>query len=112
MARRRDRLAGKRLEPFGATQKRGKQYEKERKLKNRIHELEQELAGNLTALANLNASKVDAERKARDAQPTENQLNALRRIAHVPLTKIVELKLEAPALVIAEWVLALERSRQ
>ena len=102
----------RRPEPFGATKKRGKQFERERKLKNRIAELEGELAGNLTALANLTAAKVDAERRARDARPDENQLNSLRRIVHVPLTKLVELNLQAPALVIAEWLLALEKARQ
>ena len=102
----------KRLEPFAATKARGRQNAATRKLLNRIHELETELAAVQRREAHAHARAEDAERRIRSNVLTEDQLNSLRRIVHVPLTKLVDLDLQAPALVIAKWLIEIEKARK
>jgi hypothetical protein len=108
----RDPLAGKRIPPFGATKAQGKEFAKVRALHNRIFELEQLRAGDLTALSNIEIRIRDVERAAKAAQLSEDRLNSLRRIVHLPLHKHVELGTETAALVIARWLLDLEKLEQ
>lgn len=104
MARRRDRLAGKRPEPFGATKKRGKQFEVERKLRNRIFELEQEVAALQRREAAAHAARGEAERVARDARPTTPQLQALHAVASLPYLAAFRLGLSTLTLnELARW---------
>lgn len=92
-----------RQEPFGATKRRGKQYAAERKLKNRIHELEEELSAMQRREAHAHASAMDAERRLGIAQPTAGQKAAIHAFGNLPAATLVELKLVDEGLELARW---------
>lgn len=98
-----------RLEPFGATKARGKGFAKERKLLNRIHELEQQVAALERREAVAHARAIEAERLEIVARPTPMQLAALRAISNLTANDIVELNLVQHAIVLTNWFRALNR---
>jgi hypothetical protein len=98
----------KRLEPFGATKARGKQFAAERKLKNRIHELEQQVAALERREADAHVKLVEAERRALIGQPTAGQHAALKVFAALPTATMVELGLVDHGLELARWSLELQ----
>lgn len=102
----------RRLEPFGATQARGKQYAATRKLQNRIHELEQQVVVLERREAHAHAKVMEAERLARDAQPTAVQVVAMEAFARLPAMVLLELEQRAPGIVaygieLGKWALRL-----
>lgn len=98
----------RRLEPFGATKKRSKKFEQERRVKNRIHELEQALAASERSAAHLTAELVEAKRKVDAGRPHASQLAALRAFATLPMTIMIELGLDREGAELARWALNLE----
>lgn len=89
----------KRLEPFGATKKRGKENAATRALKNRIFELEQEVEALKRSEAAAIAKANDAERRRVEAKPNDRQFEALRAITRVSIGSLVRLHREVPGIV-------------
>jgi hypothetical protein len=75
--RRRDPLAGPRYNPLG-TKKQSRDNEYTRGLKNRIFELEQEVAGNLIAVGHVQKQLHEVERQLAASAMTSPQKAALR----------------------------------
>lgn len=97
----------RRLEPFGATKARGKQFAAERKLKNRIRELEQQVAMLERREAEAHAARMEAERRMVLAQPNVGQHAALKAISSLPTAKVVELGVLDHVVELAKWSLDL-----
>jgi hypothetical protein len=109
MARRRTKRArGPKHDPMAmpltrwGTKAQGKHNEQLRKLKNRIHELEQEHEGNLRALANLHA-QIQALRDNHANVPT----SALKLVCSLTAQEMATLGIVGPMMEIARWYLSL-----
>ena len=92
-----------RLEPFGATKARGKRYAAERALRNRIHEVEQEIEILRRREAHAHARAEEAERRASAASPNTAQVAAMRAVANMSVVQAIDLGLLDSVLEIAKW---------
>lgn len=101
-----------RLTKWNATAAQAKVFAKERKLKNRIHELEQELLAVETVNANLISAVNDAKREADFARPSTKRIVAMERFARLPMLHLVEHDLVVSALELANWALELQGKRK
>lgn len=97
--RKRDPLAGPRPEPFGATKARGVKYAKQRKLFNRIHELEEQVAILERREAHAHARAEEAERKLAGARPNVRRVLAMEAFARLPAITLIELEAHVPRIV-------------
>lgn len=96
-----DPLAGPRHPPFGATRAQAKRHQAERDLKNRIHELEQQLA---------NTHSVAATYEKRLAASENPPLHAMTRLCETPVARLVAAGIDVSLVTeISTW---LERRKQ
>lgn len=109
MAKRRpkDPLAGTKPPRWGATQKQGAKYERERADKNRIHQLEQLLRG-----ADIVTGKAITTRDnlmhTLDTVLSPKNIDALKKVCMLPVKTAIELGIEDPLGVLCAWLAELE----
>ncbi len=80
----------------------GKDHERERGYKNRIHDLETELAGAQVVIGNLTRAKHQLERQL-DALASTRFLAAVENVCDIPFAMVVALDLVDDLRVLAEW---------
>lgn len=107
--RRREVVVTTRQTPWNATKEQAKQFAKVRKLQNRIHQLEQDLAAAKRAEADAIVTANEQKRLRMAALPTAVRAAALDAIANMPVRKLLQVGL-SPILVveIAKWSLELD----
>jgi hypothetical protein len=93
---------GKRYNPLG-TKRDGERHQRTRDLKNKIHELEQEIA--VLKLRDQNASNRETEHTRRIAacKPTKAQREALQVICDVGISEAVKLGIHEAIVVLCGW---------
>ena len=110
--RKRDPLAGKKHPPFGATKAQGRQFQRERDLKNRIFELEQGLAAAEQIVADERMRTHEARRIADAARPDARVMLALRTICHMPAFELTALGIALQVMFVSQWIWEMDHPGQ
>lgn len=107
--RKREAIVTTRQTPWNATKAQAKQFAKERKLRGRIHQLEQELAAAKRAEADAIVTANEEKRLRLAAVPSRKQYMALKAFAGLPASMLVQFGMVDHGIELARWVVDLGR---